>query len=370
MMKYDQDKRIVMTLDAGGTNFVFSAIQGNHEIVQPITLPSNANDLEACLETIVTGFKRIKEGITGEPVAISFAFPGPADYPNGIIGDLANLPAFRGGVALGPMLQNIFSIPVYINNDGDLFVYGEAIAGLLPSINNELLQAGSPKQYKNLFGVTLGTGFGGGIVRDGNLFIGDNAAAGEIWVMRNKVNTKSFAEEGASIRAVKGVYARVAGIAFDKSPEPKEIFEIGSDLKVGNKPAALVAFRELGEVVGDALANATTLIDGLVVIGGGLAGAQSLFMPTIVAEMNGVVETYKGVKVNRMESRAFNLEDAKEKAAFLRGEVHEIIVPRSGEKILYDPLKRVGVGISRLGTSKAVSVGAYAFALHELDNKK
>ena len=37
------------------------------------------------------------------PVAISFAFPGPADYPAGIIGDLANLPAFRGGVALGPM---------------------------------------------------------------------------------------------------------------------------------------------------------------------------------------------------------------------------------------------------------------------------
>ncbi|HPG38325.1 MAG TPA: ROK family protein [bacterium] len=368
-MKYDQDKRIVMTLDAGGTNFVFSAIQGNHEIVKPITLPSNANDLEACLETIVTGFKRIKEGITGEPVAISFAFPGPSDYPNGIIGDLANLPAFRGGVALGPMLQNIFSIPVYINNDGDLFVYGEAIAGLLPAINAELQQAGSPKQYKNLFGVTLGTGFGGGIVRDGNLFIGDNAAAGEIWVMRNKVNPKSFAEEGASIRAVKGAYARVAGIAFDKSPEPKEIFEIGSGLKPGNQPAALEAFRELGEVVGDALANATTLIDGLVVIGGGLAGAFSLFMPAIIAEMNGVVETYKGALVNRMESRAFNLEDVDDKAAFLRGEVHEITVPRSGKKILYDPLKRVGVGISRLGTSKAVSVGAYAFALHELDSK-
>ena len=38
--------------------------------------------------------------------------------------------------------------------------------------------------------------------------------------------------------------------------------------------------------------------------------------------------------------------------------------PRAGRKIKYDPLKRVGVGLSRLGTSRATSVGAYAFALH------
>ena len=35
---YEHDERIVMTLDAGGTNFVFSAIQGCREIVEPICL--------------------------------------------------------------------------------------------------------------------------------------------------------------------------------------------------------------------------------------------------------------------------------------------------------------------------------------------
>ena len=35
------------------------------------------------------------------------------------------------------------------------------------------------------------------------------------------------------------------------------------------------------------------------------------------------------------------------------------------ERINY-PLKRVGVGLSRLGTSRAVGLGAYAFALHSL----
>ncbi|MEC8682943.1 MAG: ROK family protein, partial [Bacteroidota bacterium] len=128
-----EDERIVMTLDAGGTNFVFSALQRGEEIIQPITLPSNSDDLERCLKTIIKGFDQVKAQLNGrQPEAISFAFPGPADYKNGIIGDLVNLPAFRGGVALGPMLEEIFEIPTLINNDGDLFAYGEAVAGMLP----------------------------------------------------------------------------------------------------------------------------------------------------------------------------------------------------------------------------------------------
>ena len=147
-----QDKRIVMTLDAGGTNFVFSAMQGGKEVIDPIRLPSNADDLDRCLKTVTRGFDeaRAQCRALGQPVAISFAFPGPADYLNGIIGDLANLPAFRGGIALGPMLEDHFGIPVFINNDGDLFAYGEAIGGLLPKINEMLEEAGSPKRYQNL----------------------------------------------------------------------------------------------------------------------------------------------------------------------------------------------------------------------------
>jgi len=32
-MRYERDKRVVMTLDAGGTNLVFSAVRGEEEIV-------------------------------------------------------------------------------------------------------------------------------------------------------------------------------------------------------------------------------------------------------------------------------------------------------------------------------------------------
>lgn len=159
---YEHDERIVMTLDAGGTNFVFSAIQGCREIVEPICLPAASDDLERCLSVLVEGFLEVEKRLPKLPVAISFAFPGPADYEHGIIGDLPNFPAFRGGVALGPYLREQFGIPVFINNDGNLFAYGEALAGTLPEVNKRLKEAGSSKVYKNLLGITLGTGFGAG----------------------------------------------------------------------------------------------------------------------------------------------------------------------------------------------------------------
>ncbi len=367
-MNVSNDRRTVLTLDAGGTNFVFSAVRGNKEIATPRTLPSNAHDLQLCLDTIIRGFTEIRDGLSDKPVAISFAFPGPADYPAGIIGDLGNLPGFRGGVALGPMLEEQFRIPVFINNDGDLFAYGESIAGLLPYINGLLEKSGSPKRYNNLIGFTLGTGFGGGIVRNGDLFLGDNSSAGEVWLLRNKLDPTMNAEEGASIRAVQKEFARATGIAAAQAPSPKDIFEIGTGMKPGNRQAAVSAFSRMGEVVGDAVANVLTLIDGLVVIGGGVSGAHTLFLPALVREANAPYVFPDGQTRPRTVSRVFNLEDESERTEFLRGEKKTVTIPRSGKTVVYDPLRRTGVGMSRLGTSEAVSVGAYAFALHALDS--
>ncbi len=366
-IRFDGDRRTVMTLDAGGTNLKFSAIQGNRLLVGPISIPSEANHLERCLGNLVRGFECVQQALPAPPVAISFAFPGPADYPAGILGDLGNLPAFRGGVALGPMLQERFGVPVFINNDGDLFVYGEAIAGFLPYVNGLLEKAGSPKRYKNLFGITLGTGIGGGIVRDGELFLGDNSAGGEVWLSRNKLDPSMNAEEGASIRAVRRVYAERAGIPLDQAPEPKTIFEIGTGAAEGDRAAAREAFRQLGEVAGDVVAQALTLVDGLAVVGGGISGAHSLFLQPLVDAMNGVYDV-GGKPLRRLIPRAFNLEDPCQREEFLASKVREITVPGTSRKIPYDPFQRTGVGISRLGTSEAVAIGAYAFALNRLDD--
>jgi glucokinase len=265
------------------------------------------------------------------------------------------------------MLRDIFKIPVYINNDGDLFAYGEAIGGFLPWVNMQLQKAGSPRRFNNLFGITLGTGFGAGIVRKGELFTGDNSNAGEIWLMRSKTNPTCFAEEGISIRAILRIYRKHSqnGTAI---LSPKDIFEIAMGSQPGDRKAALLAFAEMAENIADALANAITLVDGLIVIGGGLSGAYALLSDVLLREMNGTIETTEGKKTPRLVQQVFNAEDENQLKEFLAGAKKEIIVPRTGKPMLYDPFKRTAMGISKLGTSKAVSLGAYAFALHENNN--
>jgi len=81
-----------------------------------------------------------------------------------------------------------------------------------------------------------------------------------------------------------------------------------------------------------------------------------------VAAMNAPFENCP----RRLAPVAFNLENAAERERFVRGEVRTVEVPGSGRQIAYDPMRRTAVGISRLGTSEAVAVGAYAFAVASL----
>lgn len=358
-----------MTLDAGGTNFVFSAIQANEEIIDAIRLPSNGHDLQLCLQTIIDGFSEVKSKLPTLPSAISFAFPAPADYPNGIIGELLNFPSFMGtgGVAMGPMLEEIFKIPVFINNDGDLYTYGEALSGFLPHINQLLEEAGSPRRFENLLGITLGTGFGGGIVTSNRLFGGDNSMAAEVWLLRNKLDPATNVEESISIRAIQRIYTNMSSLDFNDAPSPKEIYEIGMGLKTGNKEAAIESFRQLGEALGDALGNLLTVVDGPAVIGGGLAGAKDLIVPAMMKELHSTFTNYQDQEYDRIVQKVYYLDDEQELKAFLKGNSKTLTIPMTNKKITYDPMARLGVGFSKIGTSKAISLGAYAYALYNMD---
>lgn len=366
---YRHDDRTVITLDAGGTNFVFGAMRGCEYITEPITYPSNAHDLDLCLDTMVKGFHEVIDKLDEKPVAISFAFPGPADYPNGIIGGyLPNFPSFRDGVALGPMLQNEFGIPVFINNDGDLFAYGEALCGALPEINHRLTEAGSAKRFHNLLGYTFGTGFGVGIIVDGRLNCGDNSCV-ETFCLPHKAKKGIIVEDGVAIRAIKRVYAEASG-DYGHNFEPKEICEIAEGKREGNIEAARKAFAEFGEMAGDAMAVASQLIDGIIVIGGGITAARQWILPSLIKELRSELATLGGDRVRRVQMEVFDLDDPNEFERFAKGNVKRINVRGSNLSVEYDDMKRIGITFSKLGASKAISAGAYSFALSKIDEEE
>lgn len=365
---YRFDNRIVITLDAGGTNLVFSAMRGYKNVVDPISLPSKADNLDMCLSQMVEGFTQVINSLDEKPVAISFAFPGPADYAAGIIGGyLPNFPSFRDGVALGPFLREKFKLPVFINNDGDLYAYGEATGGMLPEINKKLADLGGHKVYKNLLGFTFGTGLGIGEVINGQLNIGNNSCV-ETFCLRHKNLPGIIVEDGASIRAITREYGRMIDNA-EHGLTPYDIFKIAEGDMPGDAEAAKKSFAMFGEVAGDAIATAVTLTDSLVVIGGGLTGAAKYIMPSLLAEMRSTLKQLSGEEVNRVQMRVFDLDNELEFAKFAVGDSRELKVYGSDETVTYDPMKRTGVAITKIGASNAIMIGAYCYALAQIDSQ-
>jgi len=356
----------ILTLDAGGTNFVFSAISNDVEVAETITLPANANSLEGCLSNLFEGFRQLKEQV-GHVDAISFAFPGPADYTQGIIGNLPNFEAFTKPIPLADILQNEFKVPVFINNDANLFTSGEAQAGFLPAINKKLLEAGSNKQYHNLIGITLGTGFGCGIVSSGHLLVGDNSSGGEIHNTVNKFHPTWRAEEDVSTRALQRFYQEES--CTNHAHTPKEIYQIAHGNAEGDQKAALRTFQIFGQSLGASLVNVLTLIDGLIVIGGGLSGAWDLFSDHMFKEINGSYSDTAGKQYSRLSFEVFNLEDPLTFGKFAEGNPMKIQVPASDISRVYDALPRTGIGISSLGVSRATTIGAYSFAINKLNKQ-
>ena len=113
------------------------------------------------------------------------------------------------------------------------------------------------------------------------------------------------------------------------------------------------------------MAHASAILDGIIVIGGGIAGARDYFMPALLKEMNSTAGTFAGDRFPIMESHVYDLENEFEE--FAKGNPRLVRIPSSDDFIEYDPARRIGIGFSKLGTSHAISVGAYAFALNKID---
>ncbi len=148
---------------------------------------------------------------------------------------------------------------------------------------------------------------------------------------------------------------------------PKDICDIADGTREGDRDAAIESFRLFGEAAGDAMATAVTLTDSLIVIGGGLTGAARYVMPSLLAQLRSTIHTINGEQLQRVQMKVFNLDDEHEFAEFAKGDAREIKVYGSDRTVTYDPMKRTGVCISKLGASKAISIGAYTYALSQID---
>jgi glucokinase len=152
----------VLGIDIGGTK-IAGGICARGKILHRKTIHTpHASSKEEILHTILSFIQSFSQH---QFSAIGIGIPGLVDAENGIVFNLANIPAFQE-VRLKEYLEERLDIPVFINNDANCFALGEYHFGLRA-------------KYKNMVGITLGTGVGTGIIADGKLYGGIYCGAGE-----------------------------------------------------------------------------------------------------------------------------------------------------------------------------------------------
>lgn len=154
---------MILGIDLGGTNIRIGQIEGG-KIVKKISEPSpSEQSLENSLEYLKTSIHKM---LTNDVEGIGIGVPSVLDISRGIVYNVANIPSWKE-VHLKDILSDEFGLPVYINNDSNCFVLGEKEYGL-------------GKEFKDIVGITLGTGVGAGVVINNLLYGGRNTGAGEI----------------------------------------------------------------------------------------------------------------------------------------------------------------------------------------------
>ena len=93
-------------------------------------------------------------------------------------------------------------------------------------------------------------------------------------------------------------------------------------------------------------------------------------MPSLMKELRSEIATLGGDSVRRVQMEVFDLDDPVEFEKFAKGNSKRIAVRGTNLTVEYDDMKRIGVTLSKMGASKAISAGAYSFALSKIDEEE
>jgi glucokinase len=150
-------------------------------------------------------------------------------------------------VPLKDLLENRYKVPVHINNDANCFAVGEKYFG-------------KAKSFKNIVGVTLGTGLGCGLIFNGKLYEGSNCGAGEFGNVLYLLHNVEY-------------YASGQFFSDEKKVNAIDIF----DQAQNGEPTALALFAEYGHHVGETLKSILYAYDPEVIVLGGSVSQSFVF---------------------------------------------------------------------------------------------
>jgi glucokinase len=152
-------------IDIGGTKCAVSLGEETGKIVEKKSFPTAGNLAEALENIFCAAAALIDKYGKGNIAALGISCGGPLDSERGIIQSPPNLPGWDD-VRIWELLEQRFSLPVYIENDANACALAEWYYG-------------AGRGCGSMVFLTFGTGLGAGLILDGRLYRGANGLAGE-----------------------------------------------------------------------------------------------------------------------------------------------------------------------------------------------
>lgn len=270
-------------IDLGGTNTKIGLVDEDGNII--FTTIVKTDSMEGFEKTIQRLSKILLQQVKSfdlnfdDVQSVGVGVPGPV-LNSRVVKFWANFP-WKNGVDLALEFEKNLGKPVKADNDVNVITLGE-------------MWKGSAQGYKNVLGLAIGTGIGGGIIVDGKLVSGENGAGGEVGHIKVERDGKLCgcgqkgcweayasatglireAQSRLAVNKTNGLYEQVIG----RDLEAKDIFDVA---KEGDAFALDLVDYE-ADYIALGIGNLLNVLDPeIVVVGGGVSLAGDILFDKV-----------------------------------------------------------------------------------------
>ncbi len=253
---------LIIGIDLGGTKVSAALFSGKRELKRERFM-IEMKTREAVVEQMFRIFEKISSG--KKISAVGIGVPGSVKDGRSVF--VPNIPSLND-TPLKKAFEKKFRVRAAVENDADCFAFGESIL----------------RKEKDLIGITIGTGLGGGVVIGGEIYHGNGSAAhfGHMTIDMNgrkcSCGSQGCLEQYASGRAIEDEAEKIYGERI--KPESLANLARRGDAK------AMQVFDTFGKHLGIGLSNINFMFNPqTIVLGGGVSQASDVFLPSALDEM-------------------------------------------------------------------------------------
>jgi glucokinase len=275
-------------VDLGGTNLRVAAVDDSGQLLEKVTSDTKvARGREEVLEEMCALIRALSEKLRGAGTlaGTGVGVPGIIDLKTGTLRASPNLPGWMD-YPVREAIEQRLGTRVVLENDANAAALGEKWLG-------------AGRAVESLAMLTLGTGVGGGLVLEGEIWHGMTGMAGEmghntidpqgpLCACGNRGCLEQYASATAIRRMAMELIASGHGMALARAEKGNDAFSAKTVYEVAEQGdvAARAIFRKVGWALGIALAGLVNTFNlPMYVVGGGVASAWELFAPAMLEEL-------------------------------------------------------------------------------------